>query len=69
MSRSGISNGLHQHLQPDLYVSFTLTALIAAVTGGALVWLYWHGRSATWVERARALADENTRLLAELAKL
>ena len=69
MSRSGISNGLHQHLQPDLYVSFTLTALIAALIGGALVWLYWHGRTATLVERTRALADDNARLLAEIATL
>ena len=69
MSRSGISNGLHQHLQPHLYVSFTLTALIAALIGGALVWFFCQGRAATFAERSRALTDENQRLVAELAAL
>jgi DNA recombination protein RmuC len=48
-------------------VLLTTIALIAALISGVLVWLYWHARAATLVERVRAQTDETTRLLGELA--
>ncbi|MBC7368432.1 MAG: DNA recombination protein RmuC [Undibacterium sp.] len=69
MSRNRTSNGLQKPNPPHLYVLFTTTALIAALSGAVLVWLYWRARAATLVERARAQTEETVRLLAEIAAL
>jgi DNA recombination protein RmuC len=66
MSRNGTSNGLQKHRPSALYVLFTTIALLSALISATLVWLYWHARAATLVERVRAQSDENARVANEL---
>ena len=49
-------------------MDFLVPALLSAVVAGVIVWLILHARSAALGERARLLADENTRLAARLAE-
>lgn len=48
-------------------MELTVVALIAALVGAALVWLFLRSREAALVERVRARDDENARLTAEVA--
>ena len=45
-----------------------VAALVSAAVAGVIVWLILQARSATLAERARLLADENTRLAARLTE-
>jgi len=47
------------------FTIIALIALVAALSGAILVWLYWQARAATLVERVRAQTEENVRLLSE----
>jgi DNA recombination protein RmuC len=54
------------HLNPPLYVNFTIP-LSAAFLGAGIAWLYLQGRQAALRERLRAREEETARLTAELA--
>ena len=47
------------------FTIIALIALIAALSGAILVWLYWQARAATLAERVRAQTEENVRVLSE----
>ncbi len=47
-------------------MSLFITVFLAAGLSALIVWFYWRGLAATLSERARALAEENSRLTQEL---
>lgn len=50
-------------------VELVLSALIAALVGAAMAWLYLRSREAALAERVRARDEENSRLVTELSSL